>query len=280
MPPRRRLPQRAWCRDGHGHGRGEMTTADGRGSQSAHRLLELLFCFTEAHPLRTVPELIEATQLPQSTTYRYLALLRQDGLIEDTGASSLRLTARVVALARAAQAGAAPLHEAAEPILDEVTEATGETALLIRRSGDSAVCAARTLSPHPVRLSYEPGEARSLHRGSAARLLFAWLSPDEREQYRSRVTARYGPEEAARIPDEAAVDELRSLGWTDSFEEVEAGIWGTAAIVSVDEHAIGTLGVAGPLYRLDASSRERIQDIVRQAAERLADRVRPFATQG
>lgn len=249
-----------------------------RGSNSAQRLLELLFCFSEAKPVLTVSELGEATAMPQSTVYRYAALLKSEGLIEETGATGLRLTGRVVELARAARAGAESLIDAATPILEQVTATTGETALLIQRVGDSAVCVARTLSAHPVRLVYEPGESQPLHRGSAARLLFAnTLSEQEREQYRARVREREDSSAAETVPDERAVEQLRLHSWAHSFEEVEQGIWGTAALVSDGQRPRGALGVAGPLYRLELSARERITEIVTAAAAKLSDDIVPLA---
>lgn len=55
----------------------ESSTTDTRrtGSDSARRIIELLFAFTEDHPRQTARELSEAAGIPMPSVHRYVALL-------------------------------------------------------------------------------------------------------------------------------------------------------------------------------------------------------------
>jgi DNA-binding IclR family transcriptional regulator len=57
-------------------------------------------------------------------------------------------------------------------------------------------------------------------------------------------------------------------GWTESYEEVDAGIWGVAAAITrgVGGEVIAALGTAGPLHRLDESRRRHATEQVRATA--------------
>lgn len=254
-----------------------MAAAERRsGAESSRKVLGLLLAFDERRHTLTTAELAAAIDAPLSSTYRYLSVLRSSGLLEESEVSgSYRLTFRVVGMARAARAAWGGMERLARPVLERLAAETGETALLIKRSHTAAVCVDRAESPHPVRLQFDPGQPMALHRGSAARVLLAGMPKRERADYLAALAEEAAREPTAgrRPPTEKEIELVAEEGWTQSFEEVDEGIWGVAAAVREQGRLVASVGVAGPLFRLGASERERVITLVREGADEVSEAI-------
>lgn len=243
------------------------------GAESGRRLLSVLLCFTADRPLWTVPELSGELSMSSSMVYRYVALLREVGLVDSAGGGSYRITDRAVSLAGAAKAAGRPLAEAAADVLLRLRDEIGETVLVARRGGWRVFTVDRVESRKPVRLQFEPGQAMTLHTGSLARVLLAAIPAAERDAY----VAQLDPSVRSNghlTPE--SLDAVLRDGWTESFEEVDEGIWGVAAPIRVGTETLGALGCAAPIYRNDAKKRALIRDLIVEGAadisRELADR--------
>ncbi|GAA3737718.1 IclR family transcriptional regulator [Salinactinospora qingdaonensis] len=241
------------------------------GAESSRKLLNLMLAFNERNHTRSAADLAAALDMPISSVYRFLSVLKDTGLVEEAGHGEYRLSWLFVGLARAAGAAADDLERLARPVLEEVARESGETTLLIKRVGWSATCVDRVESVHPVRLQFDPGQPMSLHLGSAARVLLASMPAAEREAYLDTLPD-LGKLERDQI--EADVDTVARTGWVESFGEVDEGIWGTAAAIHDGETVVAALGLAGPLYRLRQDDRERIIELVNNGARTLSDTLR------
>jgi DNA-binding IclR family transcriptional regulator len=241
------------------------------GAESGRRLLAALLSFTPERPTPTVADLADAVGVPTSTAYRYLALLRETGLVEAAGDGGYRLTDRVTALSRAAAAARDDILTTATPRLRELREAIDETVLLARRGGDFAYCIAREESSHPVRLQFAVGQAMPLHSGSVARVLLAAMPVSDRLNYLRQHKAD-GALRNAELLTEAALAQVQHAGWTESYEEVDTGIWGVAAAVTrgIGGEVIAALGTAGPIARIDDERRTHAIEQVRTTAARIS----------
>jgi DNA-binding IclR family transcriptional regulator len=220
-----------------------------------------------------VQELATFLSVPVSSAYRYVAQLRDFGLLEEAEFGGYRVSLRAVGLARAARAGSAGLSEITRPVLERIARATGETALIVRRLGHAVVAVDLKESRSPVRLRFERGVLMPLHQGAAARVLLASLSPRERAAYYKSV---WNIEESPKLPSDAELHRIATDGWTESFGQIEDEIWGTAAAIRVNRTVVAALSVAGPIYRLDEGKRAEIVAAVRLGASEIND----FAAQG
>ncbi|WP_150241101.1 IclR family transcriptional regulator [Nocardiopsis quinghaiensis] len=247
-----------------------MAAAERRsGAESSRKVLGLLLAFDERRHTLTTAELAEAIEAPLSSTYRYLSVLRDSGLLEEAeAAGSYRLTFRAIGMARSARAAWGGVERLARPVLERLAAQAGETALLVKRNNTAAVCVDRAESPHPVRLQFDPGQPMALHRGSASRVLLAGMPERERADYLARLAeeAVRPPGADRRLPTEGELALVAEEGWTQSFEEVDEGIWGVAAAVREQGRLVASVGVAGPLFRLDQGERERVIALVREGA--------------
>lgn len=235
----------------------------GSGSESSRKLLLLLLSFTEDNHTQSVQELAAYLELPVSTVYRYVGQLREFGLLEEADRGGYRVSLRAVGLARAARAASAGLSAIAHPVVERLAAQTGETALVVRRLGHAVVAVDLAESKRPVRLRFERGALMSLHQGAAARVLLAALTPRERADYYKSV---WNIEENPQLPTDAALQKIAEEGWTESFGQVEDGIWGTAAAIRNHQSVVAAVAVAGPIFRLDDEHRADIVAAVKQAA--------------
>lgn len=243
------------------------TSARVTGAESGRRLLSVLLSFNPNKPLWTVAELSTQLSMSSSMVYRYIALLREVGLVDAAPGNAYRVTDRAASLAGAATAAGLPLAEAAGPVLNRLRDGIDETVLVARRGGWRVFTVDRVESRKPVRLQFEPGQAMTLHTGSLARVLLAGMPKDEREAYIGQLDPSVRSN--GHLTEEA-LDTVRQTGWTESFEEVDEGIWGISAAIRVRGETIGALGCAAPIYRNDEKKRRAIRDLVVEGATEIS----------
>src|SRR5271163_604579 len=197
------------------------------GCEGARRVLALMLAFSADRNTLTARDLATATGIALPSVYRYITLLRETGLLAGDERGSYRLSARLIGLARAAEA-AESIIEVADPVMRELAEQTGETVILVRLIGRSAVCVHRVQSAQQLRISFEPGQPLPLDRGASARLLLASLAPDVRQEYLAPL--------AERDPEAALLLEKKILlagqqGYAVSEEEIHMGVFASSVQV-------------------------------------------------
>ena len=152
-----------------------MEASAAHGCEGARRVLALMLTFTAEDNTLTARQLADRTGIALPSVYRYLALLRETGLLAGNERGNYRLSARLMGLARAAEA-AESIIDVAGPVMQDLAEQTGDTVILVRLIGRSAVCVHRVQSAQQLRISFEPGQSLPLERGASARLLLASLA--------------------------------------------------------------------------------------------------------
>lgn len=246
------------------------STAKVAGANSSRKLLSTLLCFTEAKPTWSVADLATELDLSTTSTYRYVALLREVGLLDSAANNTYRVTDLVFGLAKACEAAQAPLAQIALPVMTRVRDEVDETVLIARRGGMSAYCIDRVESRRPVRLQFDQGQAMSLHAGALSRVLLSSMSVSERHRYLDSVVPTLKPDHAACLTDDA-LDLTLEQGWTESFEEVDEGIWGCAAAIRLGDTMVAAIGIAAPIFRSDKRRRAQMTNLIRAAASEITD---------
>lgn len=183
---------------------------------------------------RTLGELVAATGLPRATTHRLAGALVTHGLLRRDGESRYLPGLRLIALGRAA-AAELPLAGAAQPLLERLRDATGESVQLYVRDGATRVCIATLESPHGLRTIVPLGAALPLHLGSAGKVLLG------------------EPEAVAQ-------------GWAESVAEREPGVASVSAPVRDASGVVAAVSVSGPIGRTTRSPGRRYSSAVTAAA--------------
>jgi DNA-binding IclR family transcriptional regulator len=240
------------------------------GCEGARRVLALMLAFSADKNTLTARDLAAATGIALPSVYRYITLLRETGLLAGDERGSYRLSARLIGLARAAEA-AESIIDIADPVMRELAAETGETVILVRLIGRSAVCVHRVQSAQRLRISFEPGQPLPLERGASARLLLSGLAPHLRKEYLAPLAER-DPEAAARL--EARIAQAGRQGHAVSEEELEAGVWAVSAPVLQGKRMIAVITVPSPLVRAPAHLQEKLVGQVQAAARDLNEALR------
>lgn len=257
---------------GHGRKRWSVAKDDGpRYTVSAvDRALTLMEALRDA-PGAGVSELAERTGCTKSLTFRLLHTLEARGFVaKDAERRTYTLGFQAMLVGDQARRQSR-LITAAEPFMDGLRAATGETVLLLVRDGARSACVARRTSGGPQRIFAEVGRRGPLHAGGGPKVLLAF-APDEvraavlgsdLDAYTAR-TLR-GPALAE------ALGRIRREGWTVSEGELDLDKCSVAApVMDAAGEAVAALSVVGPSERLADGARGRVRDAVVDAAHRLS----------
>ncbi len=237
------------------------------GCEGARRVLALMLAFSAERSSLTARELAAATGIALPSVYRYITLLRETGLLAGDERGSYRLSARLIGLARAAEA-AESIIDIADPFMRELAAQTGETVILVRLIGRSAVCVHRVESAQRLRIAFEPGQPMPLERGASARLLLAGLTPEQRRSHLAALAER-DPQGAALLERKAA--QAAEQGYAVSEEELEKGVWAVSAPVLQGKRMTAVITVPSPLVRASAPLQDKLLAQVRAAAQAISE---------
>jgi DNA-binding IclR family transcriptional regulator len=240
------------------------------GAEGARRVLAVLLAFSPNQHTLTARELADLTAIPLPSMYRYIALLRDTGLLVGDDHGAYHLSPRLISLARAAEA-AESIIELADPVLRELVRECGETAILVRLIARVPVCVLRVESAHHLRATFEPGQPLPLERGASGKVLLAGLPPQTRRDYLEPLV-QADPEAAARL--EAAISQAATRGWATSEEEIDRGVWAASAAVTDGRGTVAALTVPSPLVRAPAAQQDRLLGQVKAAAAMLSERIK------
>jgi DNA-binding IclR family transcriptional regulator len=228
--------------------------------------LAVLQAFSPGRHTMTARDLAECTGIPLPSMYRYIALLRETGLLIGDERGAYHLSVRLISLARAAEA-AESIIEVADPVMRDLAMECGETVILVRLIARTPVCVHRVESVHHLRAAFEPGQSLPLERGASGRMLLTGLSPQVRRDYLAQF-AKANPEGMNRL--EAAVRLAAERGWAVSEQEIDRGVWAASAAVTDGQAVIAALTVPSPLVRAPVEFQDRLLQQVRDAAARLS----------
>ena len=210
---------------------------------------------------RTLTQLVDATGLTKTTTYRLLKALEAHGLLRFEGGFGYRLGPLLFRLGTRAAADL-PLADAARPVLERLTESTGESSQLYVRFDDVRVCVAAVESPNELRTIVRVGAELPLARGSAGKVLLAWAPVAEWDRFADDVG------DAARLRHQLVTAQRR--GWAQSAEERERGVGSVSApVLGPTGDVVAAVSVSGPVARMRAALARRYAPAVVAAAREI-----------
>ncbi len=236
------------------------------------RGLRLLLTIADRGEVRA-DELGGALDMPVSTVYRYLRTLAEFGFVERRD-GAYHLGPRLL-IGDGANVSGERLIRHAGPVLQRLAQATGETAVVVRRIGLTAVCLHQVESEALLRVTMEPGTPTPLYAGAPGRVLLAFAPGHVLEavldQDLVRVTSRTPTEAELR----ASLGSVVMTGMATSEGELIEGSVAMAAPVFLEDGIVGALGLIGPAIRCRPGWRTRagrlLQDAAREVTEALAD---------
>jgi len=233
---------------------------DTKGASVIVNAIAVLRTFTAEEPLLGVTEIASRVGLHKSTVSRILSTFEQEHLVErDPETRRFRLGLGLIAVAGPLLA---ELEErrVAYPVLQELTEQTGETSALMVWNGTESMCVEQIASHHQIKHTTPLG-ARYKDAMSASVQVFLSTEPTDRVAalLRSGDIIYPGLDEAGLDGYKIRLDDVSSRGWAINYGESSIDEVGVAA--PVYDHrgqAVAAVLIPAPKFRV---SRERLQSL-------------------
>jgi len=245
------------------------------------RGLRILLTIADRGEVRA-EELSALLETPASTVYRYLRTLTEFGFVDRRDGRYL-LGPRLV-IGSGTNVTSEQLIRAADPVLQFLVTETGETAVITRRIGLSAVCLHQAESRHSLRVALEPGAMLPLHAGAVSRVLLAYAPPEIVDDVIARGLESVTPQTPTESTLREMLAEIQATGIARSEGELVSGSVGIAAPVFRHGGIVGAVGVIGPKDRCGLAWRSRTARLLGEAARTIMagldddGRVRPDGT--
>lgn len=231
----------------------------------------LLHMATAPGPDFGITELAEAMGVSKTAVHRMLATLRESGMIQldprtrryGLGVAALRLGL--------AYLDRVDVRTMGRPAMEELSERTGETALLsVMLGGHERICVDQVTPDREVIMSVTMGEPHPLHAGASGQAFLAYLGPEARAAYLAAPRLQGLTTSTVIDPVELGkrLDEVRERGWAFSDGERRAGAASVAApVLSHEGYPIAVVAVCGPRERLIASRDACVEPLLAASRE-------------
>ena len=216
------------------------------GTQAVDRAATLVSLVVRSRRAPTAGELAVQAGLAKSTTSRLLVALERGGMLQrgDDGSWS---PGRLFAAYAATPDSDAQLARAAAPVMEKLSALTRETVHLAVVRSDRVEHIAQVESTYLVGSRDWIGVGVPPHCSALGKVLYAAgvLSPPEGPIERPTPTSlRTFAEVEDQFPS------ILRLGYAVTVDELEVGLTGIAAPVSLDGEVVAALGISGPTARL------------------------------
>lgn len=253
-------------------GRSQPQTVPG----SFHRGLSVLISVAESGESRA-DQIARDTDLPLSTAYRYLRTLRELDFVEERDGSYvpgwrlLELSGQHLTHTR--------LVELGHSFLRELSEATGETAVLTVRVGAQAMCLRQVESHHAIRMAFKINQLLPLYAGAGQRMLLAHAPTTVIERVLELPLRHITLATLDRAHVLREVEQIRRNGFLVSHGEISDGAVAVAVPVFANGEIACSLTVAGPENRCSRTwvthARTALRTTSHQLGSVLEQRPRP-----
>lgn len=240
--------------------------------QSVDRALFLLETIAEAGGETTLTDIANRTGLNISTCHHLLATLIQRGFVAKVpGRRLYALGARILYLGHACLQ--VDLPRRAEPYMEAINRATGETVHLAALQGDAVVTLAVREARHAVRVDTgKVGKMEAPHATSVGKAILAWLPEDEMRRMLAHGMRRFTEHTITEFP--ALLELLRHVrrnGYAEDREEFLPGVICVgAAIRDQAGTVIGAISASTPMMRATEEHIAMMRDEITAATRALS----------
>ena len=254
-------------------GRGNARAAGDRHSiQSVDRALYLLETIADAGGEATLTDLANRTGLNISTCHHLLATLIKRGFAAKVpGRRLYALGSRICSLSHACLQ--VDLPRRAQPYLEAINRATGETVHLAALQGDTISVLAVREARHAVRVETgKLGKLEATHATSIGKAILAWLPENEIHRILAGGLRRFTEHTITEMPVLLeALRKVRRNGYALDHEEHLPGVICVgAAIRDQAGTVIGGISASTPLMRADDAHIALMRDEINAATHALS----------
>ncbi len=218
-------------------------------------------------------ELLENSEYPKATLYRFLQTLTNQGMLSfDKHTQTYSLGVRLIRLAHAAwrQSSLAPI---ARPFVKELAQDVQMTVHLAQLDAGQVLYVDKRNPANPIEMYSESGKVGPGYCTGVGKAMLAYLEEEElqqalQQQSFHKFTANTLDNADALI---AHLSEIRKSGISFDREEHELGIICIAVpILSVKNHVLGAISVTNSTHRSSLDEMEKLAPRVLECAKQIA----------
>lgn len=232
-------------------------------SQVNEKTLQLLMqVAVNAEPV-SARVLSEQLQVPLSSLYRHLKLLKEWNLIEESPHDKTLIIGPAALLLMHSYQTSAHNLDAVDAVLSRLQKQTGEMAAYMVPVGYRALCVSQKESMQALRCSFVQGQSQPLLRGASSKVMLAYMPVARCEKI-----LRYFGQDNHLEKWQAELEKIRHHGYAVSTSEIDPGVSGISAPVMKGSKLIGAISVMAPAHRVE-THQQRIILHVLQAARAL-----------
>lgn len=195
------------------------------GETGISRILRVLEAFDDGRSVLTPAQIVRRTGLPQSSTYRLVAEMVDNGILDPAPGGGVQTGLRLWELA-SRESRTARLRGLARPFLEELHERIGHHVQLSVPDGDEVVCVERYSAPGSVANLTRVAGRLPATVFTPGIVLLAFGPSDRREAVLRRppprALTRYTPSSADRL--RAVIEETRRLGYARADGWIEEDV--------------------------------------------------------
>jgi DNA-binding IclR family transcriptional regulator len=244
--------------------------------ESLNRAIDVLSVFTHARPELSLNDIIAATGLPKTTTFRILATLVARHLCDQdpvTGHYSVGFAMLHFADIRRRQA---KVRDVAMPVMRDIRDELSETVVLSIRHGDYRVHIDAAEGFDQMRRMPEPGVRVPLYAGAASKVLLAGMSDLEIDSYLTRTPLKQFQKNTliSRTALKREIAMVRRNGYAESRSELIAGC--AAVAVPIRDYtgdSVAVIDVLTPEGRYTPAFRETSLRLLLGGARAISERL-------
>jgi DNA-binding IclR family transcriptional regulator len=244
--------------------------------KSADRVLDVLELLTSEPDGLTFSDIVARLGWPKSSTHALLRTLEQRGYVSrDEANRTFRVGIRIWEAGQAYRFHDDMVRHALPP-MRRVVDAIDETVQLAVRDGRDNVYLAKVDSRQPMQLVSHVGSRIPSHGTGLGKVLLADLTHEElADLYAGVALTRFTPKTITDFQElKRALREVRKRGYALDEEEFAVGLRCMSVPVrGLHGRTVAAMSCSVPLARLDAAKAERILNLLRQAADEVADRM-------
>jgi DNA-binding IclR family transcriptional regulator len=236
--------------------------------KSVDRALDLFELLAEGSKEFTHAELAERLEIPKSSLsqllgnliYRGYVAYEPDGQLYRLGNAFLRISDHMTTRRK--------LHEIAAPVLEDLKNITGESAMIQEFIGNEGIVTASVMGDQSLVTHMRVGERAPLYTLSGGKVMLASLAEKALEQYLEDI--EFVPLTDKTIRNAAELQEdlasVRATGYAYSLEEHKIGVNGIGVPIQLEDGTVvAGLSVVMPAIRHTPEAETRIKKAITSA---------------
>lgn len=241
---------------------------------SLEAALSVVECFLDSYSDGLgVTEISNLTGFSKSRVFRILDTLSHRGYIQKIEKSQrYKIGVACLAIGEAFR-DQLDIRKAAEPILEDLAEKSGDTALLIMLIDHKAVIIEIKQGKYYLQSTDTVGQTVPFHVGASPRVLLAHMPESDRSKVvRSINFEKFTPRTTANPKDlEKRLEQIRSQGYCLTEDDYEVGVYAVGAPVRDDEgNVVAGISLITPQVRFTKDCQLRNVRLVVEAADELS----------